>query len=497
MSVKTTISGFISQKPRLFNKIIICLFISFCLLVVLEKNSENTTLRYIFKKGEITLITQNNAHCFYIYRDQPAGFEYELAKAFAEYLGVKLKVQIIEKWEDLIPALKNSKGAFVAASMTASPERKKEAAFSDGYMRVRQIIIVNKKNQSLQTKEDLAGHTIHVRKGMPYEEQLKKLRMQGINLKIALQEDIATEELIRNVARDEIEVTVAYSNVAYLNRRYYPRVTVTGAISGYESLAWAVDKNALSLVSRINSFFKTIKANGKFAEIYNRYYSGIDSFDNFDINNFYAMMQIRFPLYSQTIKDVSAKFGFDWRLIAAQIYQESHFDPLAQSHAGARGLMQITEQTAFSLGCMDIYDSEQSIYAGVRHLKNLYNSYDRASGLDRLLIALAAYNIGEGHIMDARDLAVKRNLNPNNWASLSRVLPLLSEQRYYSKTKYGYCRGIEAVNYINQTMNYYDILKKEVIEYNDDNFFHDYDNTMKLGTGYGPLWLSYPAYRLT
>lgn len=470
MSVKTTISGFISQNPRLFNKIVVFLFISFCVLVVLEKSSEDTSLKYILKKGEITLITQNNAHCFYIYRDQPMGFEYELAKAFAEYLGVKLKVQIIEKWEDLIPVLRNSKGAFIAASMTASPERKKTASFSDGYMRVRQHIIVNKKNGDIQNQEDLAGHTVHVGK-TPYEEQLKKLKARGINLKIVLHEETATEELIQKVSEGEIEITIAYTNIAYLNRRYYPRITVTGAISEYESLAWAVDQNALSLVSSINTFFKTIKGNGKFAEIYNRYYSDIDSFDNMDVNNFYAMMQTRFPLYSQTIKDVSAKYGFDWRLIAAQAYQESHFDPLAQSHAGAYGLMQITEQTAFSLGFMDIYDTEQNIYAGVEHLKNLYNSYYRASGLDRLLIALAAYNIGEGHIMDAKDLAVKKNLDPDNWASLSRVLPLLSEQRYYSKTKYGYCRGFEAVNYINQIMNYYDILKKEVIEYNADNFF--------------------------
>ncbi|RPH52539.1 MAG: membrane-bound lytic murein transglycosylase MltF [Desulfobacteraceae bacterium] len=470
MHLKTAINGFRNENPRLFNTIIIFLFISFCVFAVLEKNSENNSLRHILKKGEITLITQNNAHCFYIYRDQPAGFEYELAKAFAEYLGVKLKVQIIEKWEDLIPALKDSSGAFIAASMTASPERKKTAAFSDGYMRVRQHIIVNKKNRDIQKQEDLAGHTVHVRKGMPYEEQLKKLQTRGINLKIALHEGIATEELIRDVARNEIEATVAYSNVAYLNRRYYPSVTVTGAISEYESLVWAVDKSALSLVSRINSFFKTIKANGKFAEIYNRYYSGIDSFDNVDVSYFYAMMQLWFPLYSQTIKDAAAKYGFDWRLIAAQAYQESHFDPLAQSHAGAHGLMQITEQTAFGLGFMDFYDPEKNIYAGVKHLKNLYNLYDRAAGLDRLLIALAAYNIGEGHIMDARDLAVKKNLNPNNWASLSRVLPLLSEQRYYSRTKYGYCRGIEAVNYINQIMNYYDILKNQVIEFNAADF---------------------------
>lgn len=471
MFSKATITGCISKNPRLFNAAIALLFISFCVFVIWEKTSESRSLKYILKKGEIILITQNNANCFYIYRDQPMGFEYELAKAFAGYLGVKLKVQIIEKWEELIPALKNNKGAFIAASVTASPRWRKDVIFSDSYMRVRQQIIVNKNNREIQTPEDLAGHTVHVRKKMPYEEQLNKLKEQGIKLNIVLHEDTATEELIRKVSRGEIETTIAYTNIAYLNRRYYPRVTVTGAISGYESLGWAVERNSVSLADSINSFFKIIKANGKFAEIYNRYYSGIDSFDNFNINNFYTMMQIRFPLYSGIIKEASLKFGFDWRLIAAQAYQESHFDPLAQSHAGAYGFMQITEQTAFSLGFMDIYDPEQNIYAGVRHLKNLYNSYDRVAGFDRLLIALAAYNIGEGHIMDARDLAVKRNLNPDNWASLSRVLPLLSEQRYYSKTKYGYCRGFEAVDYINQIMNYYDILKKEVIEYNADNFF--------------------------
>lgn len=451
---------------RIFNLFIVLSFITFCVYVVWEKESEYTSLDNILKRGEITVIILNNAHCYYFYKDQPMGFEYELAKTFAEYLGVKLRVQVAEKPEDLIPALKKSKEAFIAANFTISPKRIKEVAFSDSYINVRQHIIVRKNSGThIQNPKDLAGQSIHVRKGSSYEDQLKKLKEQGINLKIVSCENCDDEELIKKVAQNKIKITIAYSNIAYLNRRYYPQVNVTGTISEIESVGWAVERNSKTLLGRINDFFETIKKNGTYTDIYNRYYSGVDSFDNTDINDFYTMMETRFPLYSQIIKEASSTYGFDWRLITALAYQESQFDPFAQSNSGAYGFMQITSKTAISLGLTDIFDHEQNIYAGLRHLKKLYNYYGMASELDRILIALAAYNIGEGHIADAMNLAVKTNMDPNSWASISKVLPLLSERRYYSKAKCGYCRGSEAVNHINQIMNYYEILKKDAIKY--------------------------------
>jgi membrane-bound lytic murein transglycosylase F len=160
--------------------------------------------------------------------------------------------------------------------------------------------------------------------------------------------------------------------------------------------------------------------------------------------------------------------GFDWRMIAAQIYQESQFDPKARSHAGAYGLMQLTVPTARSLGVGNIFDPQQNILAGVKHLKELYDYFDEISGSDRLSFALAAYNIGQGHIGDARILAQKMGLNPDRWSSLTQTLPLLRYRKYYQDSMYGYCRGMEPVTYIKHIMIYYDILKRQAIEYTAD-----------------------------
>ena len=167
------------------------------------------------------------------------------------------------------------------------------------------------------------------------------------------------------------------------------------------------------------------------------------------------------------IKAAAKKHGFDWRLIAAQIYQESHFNPQAKSRAGARGLMQLLPRTARSLNVNDIYNPVENINAGVQHLKKLYDHFESAEGVDRMLITLAAYNIGQGHVRDARRLAIRMNLDPNSWDSLAKTLPLLAYRKYYKNYEYGYCRGNEPVRYIKQIMIYFDILKRQGIEYEE------------------------------
>lgn len=154
-------------------------------------------------------------------------------------------------------------------------------------------------------------------------------------------------------------------------------------------------------------------------------------------------------------------------MIAAQIYQESHLNPRAKSRAGAKGLMQLLPSTASSLDVNDIYNPVENINGGVRYLKKLYDRFDKADTTNRLLIALAAYNAGQGHVQDARNLAVRKNLDPDSWESLAKTLPLLRYRKYYKDAKYGYCRGTEPVIYIKQIMIYYDILKRQGIEYGE------------------------------
>ncbi len=424
-----------------------------------------TALERILKAGKITVITRNNAHCYYLYRGQPMGFEYDLAQAFADTLGVQLAIRIADQWDAMIPELLAGKGDLIAASMTITPSRRKQVAFSNGYLTIRQHVIAQRGEWRINSAADLAGRTVDVRRETSYQEQLEGIAAAGVPVVIRLHEDMPTEELIRMVADGEIDLTVADSHIAKLNRRYYPKAVPVLEISEKQSLGWAVSADATDLLTRLNTFFSTIKGNGRFEEIYSRHFSNLEWYDYVDLNTFHRRLRTRLPKYETLIKDASARHGFDWRLIAAQIYQESHFDPYAESHAAAHGLMQLTVNTAQSLGVKDIYDPRQNIAAGVRHLKNLYDHFDKAWGTDRMNIALAAYNVGIGHIEDARNLARRQGLNPNRWASLAKTLPMLRFRKYYRDTKYGYARGTQPIAYIHQIMIFYDILKRRDIEY--------------------------------
>jgi len=213
----------------------------------------------------------------------------------------------------------------------------------------------------------------------------------------------------------------------------------------------------------INEFFKKIKEDGTFAKIYEKYYANVEIFDYVDLKKYHRRLKTRLPKYEEIIKKASKIYGFDWRLITAMVYQESHFNPRARSFTGVRVMMQLTLETAKEIGIKNRLDPEQSIKGGVKYLKELYERYDGAKDPNRVLITLASYNVGHAHILDAQKIAKERNLDPNSWSSLEVILPLLRYPKYYKNTKNGYCRGTEAVRYVNRIFTYYDILKREAI----------------------------------
>jgi membrane-bound lytic murein transglycosylase F len=337
----------------------------------------------------------------------------------------------------MVAALDDGSAAFIAASSPIIPKWQTQVAFSDGYMEVAQQIITHRKNARIKKVEDLSGKTIDVRKGSAYQQRLMELKDQGIDLAIRLHDDLPTEELIQKVADGEINFTIANSNIILINQRSFPGAVSTGTINDRMQLGWAVNPKSNELLQRINTFLKLIKKSGKYDAIYNKYYGDIQEFNYVDLKAFHRRVKARLSRYSPFIKAAAKKHGFDWRLIAAQIYQESHINPWAKSRAGARGLMQIMPSTSKSLGVTDLFDPVQNINAGVQHLKNL----------------------------DARKLAKKRGLDPNKWDALAKTLPLLRYRKYYKNTTYGFCRGNEPIRYIKQIMIYYDVLRKQGFEY--------------------------------
>ncbi|MBF0303872.1 MAG: membrane-bound lytic murein transglycosylase MltF [Desulfamplus sp.] len=427
------------------------------------KNNQ-TALSNILKSGKIRMLTENSPNSYYIYRDQPMGFEYELAKEFAAFIQVELEV-ITPNLDSIFSYLNMDMGDFVAAGITITETREQDMLFTQPYMDVEQKFIYHKSKLPIKSIDELPGRTIHVSSNTTYHDRMLELKNSGINIDMVVHDELATEELIRMVSDNENDVsyTVAYSHIALLNYRYYPDICIGISLYDKEHLGWAVRKSNTALSDKMIQFFHIIKNNGVFNRIYEKYYGHLaTNFDYPDLKAFHEDVEKRLPKYQKTIIKESERHGFDWRIIAALIYQESRFEPTARSETGVRGLMQVTEEAAKEMGITNRRDTMQNLKAGIGYLNILYKKFnDIPDNMDRMKFALASYNVGYGHVLDAQDIARRYGMNPNRWDSLNKTLPLLSKRGYYSKTKYGYARGHEPVKYIKKVFAYYDILKQK------------------------------------
>jgi len=455
----------ISKRPVIFAVILLLLLSGAIIFDLYNRKIPETpkNLDRIKKQGKITMITDNSAVSYYIYRDAPMGFEYELAKEFARYLDVELEI-ITPGWGSMFEFLNQGKGDFIASGLTITEEREKFLLFSRPYMTIQQKFIHHKLKFDIKNLSQLAGRTIHVREGTSYQERLEELKESGIDIDIRLLPNMATDEIIRMVSEKEIKYTIADSNIALLNRRYSPEIRIGMSIQEEESLGWAVKKDDQELYEQINLFFEKAEETGILGKIYEKYYGHMEIFDYFDLKKFHERITTRLPQYKKIIIRESEKYGFDWRMIAAVVYQESHFNAMAESRTGVRGLMQVTKATAKQMGIENRLHPEQSLKAGIKYLDILYEKFrEMDNNHQRLFFALASYNVGYGHIRDAQKIAEAHGLDKNKWTSLKQTLPLLSKREYYKKTKYGYARGREPVKYIENILIYYDILKRRPI----------------------------------
>ncbi|MCD4741031.1 MAG: membrane-bound lytic murein transglycosylase MltF [Desulfobacteraceae bacterium] len=417
--------------------------------------------------GKIRMISNLSETTYYIYNGVPMGFEYELASKYAKFLNVELDI-VTPGWNNLFNFLETGKGDFIAAGLTITEPRLERINFSIPYLKVRQRLVYHNDKQKILKLGDLAGKTIHVRRGTSYHCQLKNLRENGINVNYILHDNIGTKEFISMVARKEIDYTIADSNIAFLNRRYHPNIRVGIPLQPKESHGWAIKKKDIELQKSINQFLIQAQKDGTLNRIYNRYYHDIAIFDYYDIKIFHERMKIRLPRYKDVIVEQAKRYNIDWEIIAAITYQESHFMPSARSYTNVRGLMQVTMDTALEMGITNRLDPYQSILAGSKYLNKLYNRFsDVEDSYQRLIFSIASYNIGYYHIRDAQIIAELKGFDKNDWQSIKKILPLLTKRKYYKATKYGYARGYETVNYVTKILTYYDILKQK--EKNNSN----------------------------
>jgi membrane-bound lytic murein transglycosylase F len=384
-----------------------------------------------------------------------------MAKMFADELGVELVLLIPDSFDDLLKKISDNSAHIAAAGLSITPEREKMYRFGPAYQEISEQLVYNVENKRPKDLSKLDGGSLEVVANSSHEERLKSLKNQYTDLKWKSHHKRDSGELLQMVSDNIIEYTIADSTEVLLNQRFLINLRVAFNVSEKQSLAWILPKTEdNSLYLEVQKFFNKIKDNGELTRLIERNYGHVEDFDYVGTKIFRRHIEMRLPEYQKFFEDAAAKHGLDWRLIAAMGYQESHWDPSAVSPTGVRGIMMLTSKTAKDLNIKNRLDPKSSIFGGARYFKQTHKRISKKiPEPDRTWMAMAAYNVGYYHLQDARQIAKKLKKDPNRWIDVKQTLPLLAKKKWYKQTRFGYARGWEPVQYVENIRSYYDILK--------------------------------------
>ncbi len=437
------------------------LLISLTLLVACGEARPH--LEEIRERGELRVLTRYAPTTYYIQGDQLAGIEYEMAKRFAEYLNVTLKIIVPENLGSMLEQIAEGKADLAAAGLTVTPERKLEIEFGPTYQQVTQQLVYRQGNDKLKNISQLKSGQLEVVADSSHVERLKELQEDFPDLNWTANEELDSSGLLELVDRQLIDYTVADSNEVAANQVLFPELRVAFDLTDPQDLAWAIPRSSdRSLHAELVSFFNQLEASGELDQLMEEHYGHIRRFDYLDAKKLHRRIQTHLPLYQTAFKSAAEEFGFDWKLLAAIAYQESHWDKDAVSPTGVRGLMMLTTNTAKLMKISDRKDPLQSIQGGAGYLASIRARLNEdILEPDRTWFALAAYNVGLGHVLDARKLTVRGGKNPDKWSDVREFLPRLSKRKWFETVKHGYARGGEPVRYVRNIRRYYDILLRQ------------------------------------
>jgi membrane-bound lytic murein transglycosylase F len=417
-------------------------------------------LEALRSRGELVVITRNNAACYYEGPHGPTGFEYELTKAFARYLGVTLRVHVMEDELEMITALRDGQGDIIAAGFPFGNRSAKLLSLGPGYLDVDQQVVGRRGGPEIKNKQSLEAYTLWMTGNSARIEYLEALHriFPGIGWQVL--SAYTSEDLLQMVWNRALPLTVVDSNIMAINHPYFPELVKHLTLGEPRQLRWASDPRNHYLTLAIRDWFGRKETRALIQGLVEHYYSHLESFDYVDVARYRRRIKVRLPRYQSLFQAAAEKYDLDWKLLAALAYQESHWNPQAKSYTGVRGMMMLTRETAAFLGVENRLDVEASILAGARYLAHLRRQVGNdVAEPDRTLLALAAYNIGLGHVKDARILARRLGKRGNTWHAIRSVLPLLQQKKYYSTLKHRYARGQEAVVFVDRIRTYYRILQ--------------------------------------
>ncbi len=434
----------------------------------------------IKQRGYLIALVDNNSYSYFIYRGRPLGFEYELLHHLARHLGVELHLKLGSGIDQGIEKLNRGEIDLLAYPLTITLDRTHLVQFVTPLFESQQVLVqrkpenwrkltANELNRLLIRKPaDLIGKEIYVMHNSSFARRLRHLS-EEVGGEIIVREDSAnatSESLIRAVAEGRIDYTVTDDYLAQVNAALYPNLDVGTPVSLPQQIAWAVRHTSPQLAAAINQWLTGLKKEPTFMVIYNRYFKSPRNLQLKIQSDYSSLGGNKISPYDELIKAGAAHLNWDWRLLAALIYQESKFNPNAESWAGAVGLMQLMPETAEQYGAANPLDPGQNIMAGVKFLKHLENYWSRegVSKEDRIKFVLASYNAGLSHIIDARKLAIKYGGKPALWDEVSHYLLKKSDPRYYKDpvVMAGYCLCEEPINNVHEVMNLFEVYKLHI-----------------------------------
>lgn len=412
----------------------------------------------------LRVATRNNAATYWIYRGKEVGFEYELARAFAHEHDLRLEMVLAPDRASLLDWVDQGKADIAAACLTITEERQGTVAFGSPYLFPAEVLVCGVDSAggpAIKDKAELPGIAIHVRRSSSYHGTLKLLEAE---LDTVLQihevpEEIETEEILRKVAEGEYQATVADDYLADMEMTYAEDLAIAFPLTEKREVGWAMRTDNPELKQAVNAFFGSgaYKPRSlKYNILYRRYFKSSRTARR-ALSDERADLHGTISPYDNLMKKYASARGFDWRMVAAQVYQESKFNPRARSWVGAQGLMQIMPATARELGLTDPADPAQSLRGGTTYMDRMLDRFDKGIPYrERYHFALASYNAGYGHVLDARQLAEEQGLDPNQWfGNVEQAMLLLSKPTYARQARYGYVRGTEPVTYVGNIQRLY------------------------------------------
>ncbi|QIA76977.1 membrane-bound lytic murein transglycosylase MltF [Rodentibacter caecimuris] len=439
--------------------------------------SEENHYTAIKSRGSLIVGTINNPIYYLIGPEGESGLEYELAKNFADYLGVTLEIKTLENTDALFNALANNQIDFAAANLLFYPRRAEQFQIGPAYTSA-SWQLVYKKGENRPKDLSQIQQEITIAGGEELNELLTQFKKQFPNLQWKNNKQLTQEELLIQVAEGKIPYTIANSIDVATTQQIRPNLAIAFDVTDEATVHWYLANNSYNeLQAGLLDFMNNALDTGLIDRIEEKYFRHIAQFDYVDSRAYLNAIEKTLPQYQPIFEKY--KGTLDWRLLAAMAYQESHWNPDATSPTGVRGMMMLTKDTAERMKISNRTDPEQSIKAGSDYLHWLLSQIpDSIAQEDRIWYALAAYNMGLGHVLDVRRLTKKLGVNPDNWLDVKNNLPLLSEKRHYNNLKYGYARGYEAYQYVENIRRYMkSIVNYHRVQGNQNN--NDSDNIME------------------